>query len=131
MAEVELGTLYEFNKQLSNQMPVLNELEIAGRWDRLKEWFQYSIDKYAMLLCNEQRDYTLFADVSQNDECYPQLASDVIECLQNRGEIVSIDPAEGNAWEIWIRINEGTGEEDKFADYCYFLFNYDMGVIEV
>lgn len=131
MAEVQLGSLYELNQQLSNQMPVLNEVELGARWYELKEWFQTSVAKYAMLLCHDQRDYTLFANESQTDEAYGQFASDLFECLKNRGGIVSIDPADGNAWEIWIRINNGVGEEDNFNDYCYFLFNYDAGVIEV
>lgn len=123
MAEVELGNLYDMNKQLSHQMPVLNEVEKAAKFDKIKDWFRGQT--YVMLLCHEQRDFTLFNNTSLNESSFGEATSILFECIENRGELVSMDPVSNdpNSWEIWIRIDD--------EDFCYYLFNYDLGVIEV
>lgn len=123
MAEITMGNLHDMNKQLSEQMPVKTAPEIMAFYPKISDWFEYHIDKYAMLLCHEQKDFTLFNKVSDLNTMAGEATKALFECIENRGELVSLDPADGDAWEIWIRINN--------EDYCYYLFNYDAAVIEV
>lgn len=85
----------------------------------LRLWFRDNIDKYAMLLCHDRRDITLF----RVTESPADAAAAAFECFDNRGQLVSVDRADGCAWEVWIRVPEE-------RDYCYFLFPYDDAVIE-
>jgi hypothetical protein len=60
---------------------------------------------------------------NKNDMSLNTTAADIDECLTNRGEIISIEPTENNdAFEIWLKI------DDEY--YVYYLFPYDLGVIE-
>ena len=123
MAEITMGNLHDMNKQLSEQMPVKTAPEIMAFYPKISDWFEHDIDKYAMLRCHEQKDFTLFNKVSDLNTMAGEATRALFECIENRGELVSLDPADGDAWEIWIRINN--------EDYCYYLFNYDAAVIEV
>ena len=51
-------TLYELNKQIIAQMPILNEDEIRRCSDTLLKYFVKNSDSYYMLLCNELNYYT-------------------------------------------------------------------------
>ena len=118
--DLEAGTLYEVNKQLSMQEELLSRSKILERQEEIRRWYRDHVDKYAMLLCHEQRDFTVFR---LEHGSYSDMAEVIIECLLNRGKIVSIDPADGNAWEIWLRIDD--------EDYCYYLFRYDEAIVEI
>lgn len=124
--EIQGNSLYEVNKQLSSQEKVLSQNQIKKRIDEIRLWFRDSIDTYAMLLCHERRDYTIFRVIES-----PAEAADILlECLENRGQVVSIDKDKANtAWEIWLRCGDPTNESQE--DYCYYLFCYDAAVIEV
>lgn len=121
--DLEAGTLLEVNKQLSSQEDVLSENAIKRKQEEVRLWFKNYVMRYAMLLCNEVNDYTVF-NRSDSDA---DAAEILIECLKNRGEIVSIDSAPGPAFEIWIRMKK---DDETEEDYCYYLFNYDAAVIE-
>jgi len=117
------GTLYDANKQIMQNMKPLPHLEIANTQNKLEDWFNMIIDTYAMLLCHERRDYTIFHLYETENENPPSVAAkELIGCLTDRGEILAIDEADGNAWEIWLRIDN--------IPYCYYLFRYDDAVIE-
>ena len=78
-----------------------------------------------MLLCHELRDYTLFnfdATSEKRNVKASEAANDVLECMTNRGQLISVEFQTDGAWEIWMRNNE-----DCFA---YYLFPYDNAVIE-
>lgn len=122
---VDLGaTIYEANKQLIKQTEKpLNHLELAGRQEQLTKFFETKVKKYAMLLCHDQRDYTVF-NLDNNSISAPLMAaSEAIGCCTDRGKVVSIEPTDDDvAYEIWILIDE--------EPYCYYLFPYDKAVIE-
>lgn len=117
--EITVGNMYDINKQLMSSQKPLTQLEIPQKQTELENWFIYNCDKYAMLLCHERRDYTVFHLCSAPR----QAAAELIDCLLNRGDILAIDPTRDGAYEIWLRID---GEE-----YCYYLFDYTAAVIEV
>ena len=115
--------LHAMNKMLMAQLPELeekrkNELSKAIRNLALAEDGAF---KYLMLLSNERKDYTVFALRNKNRlELADTLAKEVMECLENRGQIKEFDvKKDANAIEIWI--------DDAF----YALFVYDLGVIEI
>ena len=118
-------SLYELNKQIlekTNSKP-LTSLELGAIQEKIDDWFNMEIDTYAMLLCNERKDFTVFhLYENQNPNPTAIAASELIGCLTDRGEVLSIDETKDKAWEIWLKIGE------KY--YCYYLFKYDDAVIE-
>lgn len=122
MADVEMGNLYDMNKGIMKSQKPLSKTKLREAKDKLKLFFL--TDKYFMLLCHERRDYTIF-NVSKEDSSIEESVKILVdECLINRGEVLSIEKTEDDlAYEIWIR-----NEEDIF---CYYLFPYTQGVIEV
>ena len=122
MADVEMGNLYDMNKGIMKSQKPLSKTKLREAKDKIKLFFL--TDKYFMLLCHELRDYTVF-NVSKEDSSVEESVKILVdECLINRGEVLSIEKTEDDlAYEIWIR-----NEEDIF---CYYLFPYTQGVIEV
>ena len=126
MAEVNLGNLYDFNKELMKKEKTIDPIifnkqvkEIAG--DMFFEASNH--EHYWMLLCHDRRDFTLFNIIAATE------VNDIIEeikpTLTNRGQVVTIDKQPNGAWEIWIR------DIDTKENFAYYLFKYDNGVIEV
>lgn len=115
--------LHAMNKMLMAQLPELeekrkNELSKEIRNLALAEDGAF---KYLMLLSNERKDYTVFALRNKNRlELADTLVKEVMECLENRGQIKEFDVKRAaNAIEIWV------------GDAFYALFVYDLGVIEI
>ncbi len=121
---LEMGNLYEMNKQLISQTAKpLSHLELSAIQLKLEDWFNMIIDTYAMLLCHERRDYTVFHLYENQNPNPPQVAArELIGCLTDRGTILAIDETNDQAWEIWLKIDS--------EPYCYYLFKYDNAVIE-
>lgn len=123
---LEGANLYNMNKSLVAQEKPLDYIAFGVALAKVSNWFQQSRARYFMLLCHENRDYTLFNFVNKHaadPAHYVHAAQELEECLVNRGKIISIEYQDTeDAWEIWI--NDG---EPK----VYYLFKYDMGVIEV
>ena len=121
--DLSAGTVYDVNKQLIQNYKPLTHLELAGIQNKLDDWFNMIIDTYAMLLCHDRRDYTIFhLYETQNEHPTAVAAKECLGCLTDRGEILAIDPTEDDAWEIWLKIDG--------QPYCYYLFRYDDAVIE-
>ena len=126
---VSLGTLYDFNKQILSKQKKLNQFEIDQIKSEIEEWFNWQIDGYAMLLCRERYDFTIFhLYEKQNSNPCKIAVTELIDLLKNRGEILSIEKditnsyMTNNAWEIWLKID---GEA-----FAYYLFNCDDWVIQ-
>lgn len=121
---IPVGTLYDMNKQIMQDRKPLNKLELGTYQPLLEDWFNMEIDCYAMLLCHDRRDFTIFHMYERENPNPPALAAkELLICLTNRGEVLSIDATEDKAWEIWLKIDN--------KPYCYYLFRYDEAVIEV
>ena len=125
---IEIGNLYDLNKTVMDKVPPLTNAELLKKKVELAKFFEESKGKYYMLLCNEQKDYTVFHLTYANDELgycvsYQQASYDVVDCLQNRGKVLAIDMnPETGAYECWIRRSG--------LSYMYALFPYDAAVIE-
>lgn len=121
---VSLGTLYDFNKMIMATQNPLTKDEINEKLQNLEDWFNLRIDGYAMLLCRERYDFTVFHLYELQNENPPNIAAkELIEILQNRGDILSIEKENNTStFEIWLKI-----DEEAFA---YYLFACDDWVIE-
>lgn len=130
--EIELtgANLYDMNKQLVEHYEskmskktlekIINKIVIP--------YFEESLQnhKYFMLLCHDARDYTVFNILESDDNSKNIIATELKDCFTARGDIYSIElTQQEDALEIWIK---------SFSDskmYCYYLFPYDFGVIEI
>jgi hypothetical protein len=123
---VSLGTLYDLNKRaMLNEKP-LSKAKIETIKSKLEDWFNMQLDEYAMLLCRERYDFTVFHLYETQNVNPPKVATEeLISLLKNRGKILSIEKDSekmSNAWEIWLNI-----DDEAFA---YYLFNCDDWVIQ-
>ncbi len=120
MADIQMGNVYEVNKQIMKDQPFLTREQIEDKFDLIYDFF-YNNKTYFMLLCNERKDYTLFNIMSGSQIDYA--VEDVFECFENRGFLQAIELTEDkDAIEFWVKINN--------ESYCYYLFPYDEGVLE-
>ena len=121
--DVSLGNLYDINKQLMATMPEMTDAEINLITPQLEEWFNWKLDGYAMLLCRERYDFTVF-HLYEKQNPYPQkvAVSELFELLKERGKILSIEKADEISWEIWIKIDEEA--------FVFYLFGCDRWIIE-
>lgn len=109
--------LYDINKQLDAQQPVLTVENLAAKADMINEWSNEYLDTYFMLYCKDTSYFTVF---HKNSNVTTLLGVMVIECLNNIGPTTEIEvAAEGNAIEIWC------------DNHVMYLFPYDGGVEEV
>lgn len=127
MAELDLGTLYDFNKEaMKNEKPldpIMFNTKTKKVAEEIWELMENCGNQYWMLLCHDRRDYTLFNILGAVDA--DPIVKELRPTLLNRGQVLSIDKQPNDAWEIWIRDVE---TEENFA---YYLFQYDQGVIEI
>ena len=126
MAEVNLGNLYDFNKELMKQEKIIDPIIFNKQVKEIAEdmFIEASNDEhYWMLLCHDRRDFTLFNIIAATT--VDSIITEIAPTLTNRGQVVTIDKQPNGAWEIWIRDTETT------ENFVYYLFKYDNGVIEV
>lgn len=103
--------LYELNKMIVSQLPRATEKDIQSFKTILKDFSQTINSNYYMLLCKDISYYTIFTK-SKTNELFEDL---VIECVQNVGDIITIEKTpEEQAIEIWI-CNENNDA------YCMYL----------
>lgn len=126
-AQVDMGNLYDMNKQIMLQSPEIDVESVETTKTALVQWLKdYVAQRYFMMLCHERRDYTVFAFRNSYSEVSigqaQSMAADVIECLTNRGMLLSCELQPDNVWEIWIRV-----EDECFV---YYLFPYGEAVLE-
>lgn len=122
---ISLGNLYDMNKQAILKQPPLGRLAIDNAKLDLEQWFNWQLDGYAMLLCRERYDFTVFHLYELQNPNPPRVAAnELIDVLKNRGKILAIDKDTTNdkVWEIWLKID---GEA-----FAYYLFNCDNFVIQ-
>lgn len=123
MSEIMIGTLYDMNKAAIINMPSLTNSELKKNLKKIKQFFLDKTDKYFMLLNRETYNFTLFNLGNKNEIAMKQTMDDFKECLDNRGRIISIELDSAGNYEIWI-------VDDFNEALVYYLFPYDLGVIE-
>lgn len=127
MTEVETQyNLYDFNKINMARLPTLNHDQENTAKNVLSSFFHENSDaRYFMMLCHENRDYTLFDRQNWNmRDVVGTILNDIVECIHNRGYgIIDIGTVPG-AIEIWVK---PYGQTE--VAHLFMLFPYDNGVI--
>ena len=127
MAEIELGNLYDINKELMKNEkpldPILFNTEIRKISRKMYDNCEQNNQHYWMLLCHDRRDFTLFNIIAS--EYIADIEEELKPTLLNRGQVISIDRQNNEVWEIWIR------DAETAENFAYYLFKYDNGVIEI
>lgn len=110
--------LYDMNKQIISQMPILEDFEKA--MDDIWTLYETYHNKYFMLYGKEISYFTVFKIIE------PQyLGEEVLDCCLNVGLIKAMDLTEpGDAVEIWVQPQDG-------EPTCLYLFPYDSGIVQV
>ena len=122
---IELS-LYDLNKQIISQSKPLTDDVILEKMSLINEYKnKNSINSYFMLYGNEISYFTLFhGEFDVNGVELETLSEAVISCLNDLGNIKSIELTDYNSIEIWI-------ETEDNETTCLYLFPYDNGVIPV
>lgn len=140
--EMEVGTLYELNRSIAAQLPPQPQEHLQEQLLKIKNWFYDNVEQYAMLLCREKADYTLFNIATQptfkivdgpeielyadfDETVYDKLIKNLELCIKNRGILMAINKATEDAWEIWIK------DIKNKEIHMYMLFECGPMVIEV
>ena len=127
MAEIELGNLYEFNKNAMSQYGPMDVIQFNRMLNSVADTMIDACDRcdrhYWMLLCHDRRDFTLFNIIAASNMY--DIINELKPTLENRGIILDIELQDNGAYEIWIR------EPETDENFAYYLFPYDEGVIEV
>lgn len=111
--------LYEMNKQIISQLPKLTEAELFDKDLLINTLHAKFNNEFYMLYGKEISYFTLFRIF---DSTY--FGNEVIDCLNNVGDIKAIDFTEAqDAIEIWI--------QDEDGPTCLYLFPYDSGLVQV
>lgn len=121
MAEVEMGTLYDLNKQIMLQLPPQNKTTMDYNWNVIGDWFGKDKTRWFMIMCKERSDFTFLHILNNN---FLAGVQELQEILGSRGEVRAIQYQHGeDAFEIWVKI------EDEI--FMFMLFGADWMVVEV
>lgn len=122
-SEVKVN-LYEINKTAMAQMKPLNLKQRLEAVQIINEFCGGATsDNYYMLLCKDLNYYTIFTVRNNNIGSTP-IASTVLKCAEDMGQIVSVEKNNDmNSIEIWVK--------DKNDAYCMIFFDYTAGVVPV
>lgn len=124
MTEINMGTLYDANKDIMSKQEPISPREWMNKSKALVEFCKTTQNQYYMLLNRETYNFTLFNFGSKNNHTRKLIYDELKICLQNRGEVLSIElTQQKDAYEIWIR-------DDEQNILVYYFFPYDIGVIE-
>ena len=126
MANIELGNLYEFNKNAMSQFEPMDIIKFNRMVNSIADTMADALNldrHYWMLLCHDRRDFTLFNIIAAKG--ISSIVNEIKPTLLNRGDILDIELQPNGAYEIWIR------DTETKENYAYYLFAYDNGVIEV
>lgn len=107
--------LYEFNKTLVSQIPVLEDFTEAV--EIIQNILCGHENEHFMLLCKDISYYTVFYKTEEIFCNFETFGKAVITCAEDIGKIVSVDYIEDqNAVEIWVRTEQN-------ENLCMYLFN--------
>lgn len=127
MAKINMGTLYNLNKDIMLKQEPISLKEWSDKSKEIVEFCKKTQNQYYMLLNRETYNFTLFDFSSKNNHSSLNtrklIYNELKICLLNRGEVLSIElTQQEDAYEIWIR-------DDEQNILVYYFFPYDNGVI--
>lgn len=126
-------TLYDLNKQMVNQMtPMSEELEKSHLEEIFNPFIEQTNNKYYMLLCRDLFYFTVFHREENNKDNFYE---SIKELLNEKGTLITAcwaDENTKNSIEYWVKIKIPIENNPDFSEtYCFVLFPYDAGVVEV
>jgi len=118
--EIDSGlTLYDMNKQAYSQEKPLDKIALNIKVNNMITDLYSTKNPYWMLLCRERNDYTVFIILTIEGT-----VKELLETLNNRGQVLSINKQKDGNYEIWIRDN------DTKENFVYYFFDYKFGIIK-
>ena len=122
-SKIELGSLYDLNKQIIAQIPPQNERQLRSNYDTIGAWFGVPQNpNYYTLMCREKNDITLIHIVDAN---FSHALEILKELLEERGTVHSIQYIHGeDVFEIWV-LDKKTKEASM-----YMLFEANWMVVD-
>lgn len=126
MPQATLGTLYEANQQMYQQLATPSDKIIEKQLNKMLDWIINNLIHcyYFMLLCREKYDFTIFSCSQYTD--YENLKNEIKEVLQSRGTIIEIRLSDNkDMYECWVR------EEETKEVSMYAFFDCNDWVIEI
>lgn len=96
-SDVAIGTLYDVNKSLvEKNVKELAKEELEEKKQLVIDFIEQNNNNYYMLLCNDQKDYTIFSIGHKPIDNVINNAANILidECLYNRGVTKSIELTE-------------------------------------
>lgn len=115
-------SLYELNKQLISQAPILSKEEIEKEVAKVGIWMKETSNTNFMLYGKEISYFSLF---KREQLFYSIDLEKICVALKAVGDVRSIEITEDRTGvEIWVLTKEG-------KNTCLYLFPYDTGVIEI
>lgn len=116
-ANIGLGNMYDVNKNLMKNEPILSKSKIREKITQIAADTPHN--SYYMLLCRELTDYTVFIYNDDVDEFKAAMR----DCIINRGFCKGIDKQEDGTWEIWIQADK------ESLPNAYYFFNCNQCII--
>ena len=115
-------TQYEINKMIIEQLNCLTPEEKSEKYELINNWQKKIKATYYAMIGKENNYYTIFKTEAMHE--LSNLGEGVLQCLQNVGDIYSIEETETeDAIEIWVKY-----ENEPIVMY---LFPYDNGVVTI
>lgn len=116
-------SLYDLNKAIVSQIKPLDDTLRSIAKMTITHWADLHKDNFYLLYGKEISYFTLFMKDQANPEV-KNLAVGVFECLDNIGDICSVERTEDqSAIEIWVNTPEGAT--------CLYLFCYGNGIVRI
>lgn len=116
-------TLYDFNRQIYNKLPSLEDNELLKAKPKLENYLaSKKHEKYFMMLNHEKKYYTIYT-YKEGNFLPAIMAQTMIDVAKTLGKLKAIE-VNDNMVEFWI-------SDDSDNCYLYAMFPYSKGVIEV
>lgn len=113
-------SLYELNKNIMENVPEEAIPTEENLIQVINNYTKQVFSTYYMLLSNELYYYTVFVRTKGKLITLPNLAEEVIACLEDHGRIVAVSEEPG-ALEFWVQTEKGAE--------CFYFFDYSRGII--
>ena len=131
--QVPQMTLYDLNKQMVKSLPPMDEEGKSAFINNIfNKFIEKDSNKYYMLLCKELSYFTVFHKDDINTDNF---AETIHQLLSERGTIITAgwdNEKNQNSIEYWVSVKTPIENNPNYAEiYCFYLFRYDEGVVEV
>ena len=119
---VEVGSLYELNKQILSQLPPQSDEALARNYNIIGSWFGQTPKRWFMLMCKERSDFTMF---HITDHQFTKAVFELQEVLKERGTVLAIQYVHGeDTFEIWVKDKDG-------EVFMFMLFEASWMIVEI